>query len=388
MRNPLRTRAVALLLCAVFTVQARAAEESPALGYLKRLQAESGVPGISAAVSIRDQVVFSGGVGIADLQTGLSQTGTTVHNIGSISKTHAVVAVMQLVEAGKVQLDAQIQRYAPWFPRKDQPITVRQILTHTSGIRHYKDGEFGPASVMSFRHYDSFEESTRFWRDDPLLFAPGTKFAYSSYASDLMQAIVETASGQPFEAYLEQRLWRPAGMVNTRFDIPARIVANRGRGYVRNDKTGMLENAPDEDVSYKYAGGGILSTDEDLCRFGHALNAAVLLKPATLAEMYRLQLSLDLPRYQPGEPPDPPIGKTQALIFRVGPDFQGRVHAGHSGSVKGTHSQLFNYLKDDVVVAVYANADPGNVGLADAAEALAALYLPLARLGDSKAKAR
>jgi CubicO group peptidase (beta-lactamase class C family) len=187
---------------------------------------------------------------------------------------------------------------------------------------------------------------------------------------------------------MDARIWRPAGMVNTRFDIPARIVANRGRGYVRNDKTGMLENAPDEDVSYKYAGGGILSTDEDLCRFGHALNAGLLLKPAALAEMYRLQLSLDLPRYAPGEPPDPAIGKTQALIFRVGPDFQGRVHAGHSGSVKGTHSQFFNYLKDDVVVAVYANADPGTVALNDAAEALATLYLPGVRPGDSKAKAR
>ena len=76
------------------------------------------------------------------------------------------------------------------------------------------------------------------------------------------------------------------------------------------------------------------------------------------------------------------------MIFRIGPDFQGRVHAGHSGSVKGTHSQFFNYLTDDVVVAVYANADPGNVGLADAAEALATLYLPMARRVDSKARAR
>lgn len=173
-------RLLSLLLCAAFAGRSYAADESPALSYLKRWQAESGAPGISAAVSIGDKVVFSGGAGLADLQTGLPQTGTTVHNIGSISKTQAVVAVMQLVEQGKVQLDAEIQKYAAWFPRKEQPITVRQILTHTSGIRHYKEGEFGPAEVMSFRHYDNFEESTRFWRDDPLLFAPGTKFSYST----------------------------------------------------------------------------------------------------------------------------------------------------------------------------------------------------------------
>lgn len=370
-------RLVSFLLCAALAGRSYAADESPALSYLKRWQAESGVPGLSAAISIGDKVVFSGGAGIADLQTGLPQSGTTVHNIGSISKIQAVVAVMQLVEQGKVQLDAEIQKYAPWFPHKAQPITVRQILTHTSGIRHYKDGEFGPAEVMSFRHYDNFEESTRFWRDDPLLFAPGTKFSYSSYASDLMQAIVESASGQSFEAYMEEHIWRPAGMANTRFDMPARIVANRGRGYVHNDKTGALENAPDEDVSYKYAGGGILSTDEDLCRFGHALNRGVLLKPATVAEMYRLQLPLTLPRFVEDEPAQPPIGKVQALIFRVAADSQGRIHAGHSGSVKGTHSQYFDYFKDDLVVALYANADPGKIDLADSAEALAALFLPV-----------
>ncbi len=193
-----------------------------------------------------------------------------MHNIGSISKTQAVVAVMQLVERGKVQLDAEIQRYAPWFPRKAQPITVREILTHTSGLRHYREGEFGPADVLAFRHYERFEESTRFWRDDPLLFVPGTHWLYSSYGADLMQAVVESASGQPFETYLAEHVWRPAGMVNTQLDVASRIVAHRGHGYERNHKLGLLENAANEDVSYKYAGGGVISTDEDLCRFGHA----------------------------------------------------------------------------------------------------------------------
>jgi len=348
---------------------------SPALELLERWRTETGVPGISAAVSMQGQIVFSGGTGIADLQTGLAQTGTTVHNIGSISKVLAVVAVLQLVEQGKVKLDAEIQEYAPWFPRKPQPITVRQLLTHTSGIRHYQDGEFGPTDVMSFRRYDNFEESTRYWRDDALLFAPGTHFLYSSYGANLMHAIVESASGKPFEEYLQERVWGPARMVNTRFDIQARIVARRGRGYVRDEKTGVLENAPDEDVSYKYAGGGMLSTDEDLCRFGHALNVGLLLKKETLAEMYKLQLRADIPYFDPGDQSSPSAGKTQALIFRVGPDSQGRVYAGHSGSVKGTRSQFFNYFKDGIVVALHFNSDPQPLKTREAAEALASLYL-------------
>jgi|GEM_PF-163944 len=356
--------------------QASAPLDSPALAYLQRLQAESGSPGVSAAVSVGGRVVFSAGVGSADLETGAPQTGTTVHNIGSISKTHAVVAVMQLVEQGKVDLDAQIQRYVPWFPRKGKPITVRQILTHTSGIRHYRRGEFGPGDVMVFRQYDAFEESTRFWRDDPLLFEPGSHWSYSSYATSLMHAIVETVSGQPFESYLTDHVWHPAGMLSTQFDVPSRIVVHRGRGYEYNDELGRLENAVDENVSYKYAGGGIISTDEDLCRFGHALNAGLLLKPATIKEMYRLQLRGDLPRFGSDDSRPPPIGASQALIFRVSPDHQGRLRAQHAGAVKGTQSQFFNYVEDDVVVALHFNAGSGAVVMIDAAEALATLFLP------------
>jgi CubicO group peptidase (beta-lactamase class C family) len=357
-----------------------------ALAYLERWRADAGSPGVSAAVMVGDQVVFSGGVGTADLQTGLAQDARTVHGIGSISKTQAVVAVMQLVEQHKVRLDDEIQVYAPWFPRKQKPITVRQLLTHTSGIRHYREGEFGPNEVMAFRHYDTYEESTRYWRDEALLFDPGTHWAYSTYGTSLMQAIVESASGLDFETYLTDRIWRPAGMADTRLDISARIVPRRGQGYQRG-KRGILENAPNEDVSYKYAGGGVISTDEDLCRFGRALNAGLLLKPESLAEMFRLQLPADIPYTQADQdayaklPParqPRPRGLRQGLIFNIETDALGRPYVGHSGSVKGVNSRFIDFTKHGVVVALHFNtSDTGrNVDVVHAAEALAALYLP------------
>ncbi len=347
---------------------------APAELYLERLSAQSSSPGVSAAVMVNGKVVFSGGVGVANLESQEPQTGSTVHSIGSVSKTQAVVAVMQLVERGKVRLDAEIQDYAPWFPRKSQLITVRQILTHTSGIRHYKQGDFGPAEVNSFRHYDKFEESTRFWRDDPLLFEPGTHWAYSSYAVDLLQAVVETASGQSYESYLTEHVWAPAGMINTQLDSPVRIVPHRGHGYAWNAALGRMENASNEDVSYKYAGGGVISSDEDLVRFGHALNSGVLLRPETIAEMYRLQLPLDLPRFE--DKTSPPIGAIQGLVFRVGKDAGGHVYAWHSGSVKGTTSEFLNFYADDVVIALHFNYGAGPVDPEAAAHALANLYLP------------
>lgn len=366
----------------------RAAVES----YLARWQAESGAPGVSAAICVGDRIVFSGGVGVSDLQSGSPQNGRSVHGIGSISKTQALIAVMQLVERRKVQLDDEIQVYAPWFPRKSRPITVRQLLTHTSGIRHYRAGEFGPSDVMSFRHYDSFEESTRYWRDEALLFEPGSHWSYSTYATSLMQAIVETASGQDFESYLAANVWRPTGMADTRLDVSRRIVPRRGQGYMRT-RTGELVNVPNEDVSYKYAGGGMVSTDEDLCRFGMALNAGRLLKSPSLAEIYRLQLPADIPGTQkdidafaaanPGKAPRS-RGLRQGLIFNLESDAQGRRYAGHSGGVKGTSSRFVNFMQDGVVVALHFNiSDLGSsVDMLAAAESLAAIYLPERRVAN------
>lgn len=367
---------------ALVAVAAQAFDASQVYGFLQRQQAENGSPGMSAAVAVNGQIVFSGGVGVADLQSGMPQNGRSVHNIGSISKTHAVVAIMQLVEQGKIDLDAPVQTWAPWFPKKQRPITLRMVLTHTSGIRHYKDGEFGAADVMAFRQYDNIEESTRFWRDDPLLFEPGKYWSYSSFATNLLHAVVENASGEGYEEYLRKHVWLPAGMLDTQFDVPARIVPRRGKGYVRNPKTGVWENAPDENVSYKYAGGGVISTDEDLLRFALALNAGKLLNARSLAEMYRLQLPRDIP-YPPEDikagQARPSRGQSQALIWRIATDPAGRVYVGHSGSVKGTGSMLANYKDQGVVVALHINGEGGGkVGAA--AEQLAQLFLPTGRI--------
>jgi serine beta-lactamase-like protein LACTB len=381
MMGHLKRRCSVALILILASAAAQAFDSQQVLGYLQRLQASSGAPGVSAAVAVDGAIVFSGGVGVADVQSGTPQNGRSVHNIGSISKTQAVVAILQLVEQGKVDLDARVQKYLPWFPEKQKSVTLRAILTHTSGIRHYKDGEFGPANVLSFRHYDVFEESTRFWRDDPLVFEPGQNWRYSSFATNLLHGVIEAASGQGFEEYLREHVWEPSGMLETQFDVPSRIVPRRGRGYVRNEKTGVLENAQDENVSYKYAGGGVISTNEDMCRFAVALSAGRLLSAKSMAEMYRLQLRPDIPytpedakAFEPGKAP-PSMGLSQALIWQIHKDELGRVYASHSGTVKGTRSMLSNFKDAGVVVSLHINALPIDVDISDAAEALAQVFL-------------
>ncbi len=269
--------------------------------YLHQVSNQTGAPGISVAVALQGQIIFSGGVGYGELDNLAPATGATVHNIASISKTHAAVAVMLLVEQGKVNLDDPIQKYVPYFPKKKWQITVRHILTHSSGIRHYKRGEFGIQNYKEKIHYDSLSAAINIFKDDPLLFKPGDFWFYSSHASNLLQGIIETVSGISFEEFLRQNIWEPAGMLSTQFDLPDRIVFNRGKGYVRN-QAGILVNPPYLDVSYKYAGGGIISTVNDLVRFGMALNNGTLLKPETLAKMCKVQID-PVTRFNPrGEP--------------------------------------------------------------------------------------
>lgn len=247
-------------------------------------------------------------------------------------------------------------------------------MTHTSGIRHYSEGEIDARNPNVLRHYDSIEAATRFWRDDALLFTPGTQFSYSSFAVNLLQAVIEAASGQPFEAYMREHVWKPADMADSQFDVPWRFIERRGRAYERDEQTSRLVDPVDEDLSYKYASGGMLGSVEDLCHFGYALNSGVLLQPATLAEMYRLQLAPEVTHFGGGG--SIPPSEVQALLFRISQDPRGHLHAGHSGQVKGAVSQFYNYFRDDVVVAVYMNADSDDVDLADVAETLAGMFDP------------
>jgi serine beta-lactamase-like protein LACTB len=167
-------------------------------------------------------------------------------------------------------------------------------------------------------------------------------------------------------------------------------VPRRGRGYERDRKTGEWQNARDENVSYKYAGGGVISTDEDLLRFAIALNAGKLLSAKSMAEMYRLQLPADIP-YAPEDVKDfkegkarPSMGLTQALIWRMQKDSAGRVYASHSGAVKGTGSMLSNWKDQGVVVALHMNGSGGKIGVTAAAEELAQLFLPAGQVSQAR----
>jgi len=350
---------LAAILALVAVIRALAAEPPPearAGAYLEKSWHSHLAPGTSVVIAFQGRIVFSQAFGFADLDNLVPATASTVYNMGSISKTQTAVAVMQLVEQGKISLSDPIQKYVPSFPDKGSPITIFHLMTHTSGIRHYRDDDFpGPYGPYSenMRPYRSLEEAIKIFKDDPLLFRPGEYYSYSSYAVDLLQGVVEKASGMGFEDYMRQHVWEPAGMLSTEFDIPERIVPHRAKAYVMEN--GRMANAPYGDLTYKFAGGGMISNPEDLVRLGVALNHGTLLRASTLALMYQPQLGSVL-RYQ-----EQGRGKKltfeQGLIWKILKDSGGRRILYHGGDVKGFEACMVNYPDQDFVIADMANGD-------------------------------
>ena len=152
--------------------------------------AKQNIPGFSAAVVVDNQLRWSQGYGLAEMENSVPATPTTTYRIASVSKPITAVAAMQLVERGKLDLDTPIQKYCPAYPEKPWKITARHLLGHLSGIRHYKTDE----NFNSTRHFASVMESLDAFKTDPLLQEPGTKFT-TRLRYVVLFCVVEGASG-------------------------------------------------------------------------------------------------------------------------------------------------------------------------------------------------
>lgn len=355
-------RLILLLLAAgALTAAAQPSASDRAAQYLAEVQSKTGSPAVAVTVAHGGAIVFSRAVGMTDLENRVAATTESVFGIGSVSKVLTGVAVMQLVEAGKVRLDDDVRKYVPAFPDKGHVITIENILTHTSGVRHYLRKDF-PDSIdnENMKPYKSWQDGIAIFANDPLLFEPGKYYFYSSYAVNLLQGVVEAASGMPFEDYLRGHVWTPAGMTHTGFDIPTRIVPNRARSYWI--EKGETRNYPYNDLTYKFASGGMMSTAEDLARFAVAFNHAKLLKPETAALMTRpVEARL---QFRSDAPPQA-LDFKQALIWRIRTDDGGE-YLNHCGTVKGFNACVIDYRDEDLVVTIVANSYPSAPALREA----------------------
>ena len=319
-----------------------AIEEARAI--VREVMAESGIPGISVAVGFHGRVVWSEGFGLADLEHSVPVTTLTKFRIGSVSKPITAAALGLLMEAGSLDLDAPVQDYVPDFPEKRWPVTVRQVAGHISGIRHYRGNE-----NLSSRRYSSVSEGLDIFESDRLLFEPGTQYSYSSYGFNLLSAVVEGASGRGFLSLMRDSVFEPLQMRHSLAGYTDSIVSHRTGFYERNGERTVL-NAPYVDNSYKWAGGGFLSTPEDLIRFGSAHLEPGFLEAQTLETLFTSQ------RLSDGEMTGYGIGWGTAT------NEDGHHIVSHSGGSVGGTAMLLVDRDNGLVVAAVGNLSGGPIG--------------------------
>src|SRR5262245_48424834 len=231
-------------------------------------------PGITIGF-YKDDYAWVKGFGYADLENKVAATANSAYRLASITKTFTGVAILQLVEQGKRNLDAEIQTYLPYYPKQKWPVTVRQLLVHTGGGQ---DGSgIGPEYVTPRQVVERISKN-------PIETEPGTKFLYTTSGYNLLGAAIEEVTGQSFGDYMRDKVWQPVGMNDTRMNSERELIANRVRGYVV--EKGQVRNIPFIDVSSRFGGGGATGTVPDLLKWAKGVDAGKILSKELIELMY------------------------------------------------------------------------------------------------------
>ncbi len=288
--------------------------------------------GLSVAVVQKGQVVFSEGFGWADENDGKKATGDTIYRLASISKPLSAIGVMKLVEDGKADLNADVRTYAPSWPDKGR-ITLWNLMTHTSGIRHYVTGKPDNNSP----HYKTCTEALKVFSGDDLAYPIGSKNQYSTHAWTLVGAAVEGITGGPFSDYINE-MFANARVSSLRVeDLTKPAPANRSSIYGRRNEE-PYEYPFWLDGSWKAPGGGMESSAADLAKFvGLFLDGGVV-KASTVDQMLTPQKS--------------PASNTQGLGWGV----NGNMFM-HSGSQQGSNTFICGFKDSRTVIAVLCNTE-------------------------------
>jgi CubicO group peptidase (beta-lactamase class C family) len=259
----------------VLLSRAYAGAAAKARPVVRQIQRALDAPGAAFALALDGEIVWSECFGEADRERGLPVRPSTRFRIGSVSKPLTAAALARLLDQGKLDLDAPVQKYVPAFPDKGHVITARQLAGHLSGIRNYRDDE-----VILRKPSRTTLDALRIFQGDPLLHPPGTRFFYSTWNYTLLSAVIEGASGREYLAAMQRLVLTPLRLRHTAAERSDRPVRAQARPYERTGRETVVPGPPVE-YSAKWAGGGFLSTAEDLVRFGAAHLKDGFLKRAT-----------------------------------------------------------------------------------------------------------
>lgn len=299
------------------------------------------VDGFSGSILVaRDgQPVVSRGYGMANVELNVPNSPQTVFRLGSVTKQFTAMAIMLLQERGKLNVNDPACKYLTDCPAAWQPITVRNLLTHTAGVPNYTSfPDFVKVAVLPTTNAAMITQL----RDKPLEFAPGEKFAYSNSGYFLLGAIIERASGKSYADFLQENIFTPLGMKQTGYDVSARIIKNRAAGYAR--RGGEIVNASYMDMTIPYAAGALASTTGDLLLWDQALYTEKLVSRKTLDEIFT------------------PFKSGYGYGWNIGKQFEHR-EISHGGGIYGFATVISRFPDDKVTVIVLSNVEGAPVGI-------------------------
>ena len=342
----MRRRLLAILLlpltgCAGIPHAPELQFEEPIDGILTAY-AQPGAPGASVLVRHDGAIRFAKGMGLADVATGARATASTNYRLASVTKQFTAMAILILSEAKALSLDDPAERWLGDLPSWADGVTIRHLLTHTSGIVDYEDliAEDATQQVLDA------DVLALLRAQDDRYFAPGTKYRYSNSAYALLALIVERASGEPFPRFLERNIFAPLGMTGTiAFLQSGPPVRERAFGHSRAD-AGWTQT--DQSTTSAVLGdGGIYSSVADLAKWDAELERPTLISSALLAEALSPRVATDAP------------GVSYGYGWRIG-ELAGRKIVFHTGETRGFRNALLRIPEERLTVVLLTNRNEGD----------------------------
>jgi D-alanyl-D-alanine carboxypeptidase len=362
-RGPATVMAVVFVLLSLVATAARTDRIDD---YVRERMKELSLPSVSMAVVEDGKVTKITSYGLADVARGTRAAPETVYKIGSVSKQFLATAIMLLVQDGRLKVDDPVSRYLEGTPPAWQPITIRHLLTHTSGIVR-ESPAFDPHAVKS----DA--EVIKAAYDLPLRFTPGAKWEYCNVGYFALAEIITKVSGQPWTQFMRERVFKPAGMMVTAPTNVTPTLPHRALGYAGKDN-----QKPAEDWVALRPSGAFLSTVGDLAKWDALLYTTKLLTEASRREMWT------------------PVRLNDGTTANYGFGWQvetrknGQHVVSHGGSLPGFRSHFARFVDERVTVIVLTNGDDSDAG--GIANGIANIYLtdkqPTAQPSPARGKGR
>ncbi len=295
-------------------------------------------PGAAILVARGEDILYQKGMGLANVELRVPMEPDMVFQIGSITKQFTAISILMLMEQGKLKLEDDITRYIPDYPTYGKPISIHHLLTHTSGIKNYTSLQ---KWTKVWRQDFTPEELIKFFRDEPMDFAPGENFVYSNSDYIILGFIIEKASGQTYESFVENELFKPLGMNSSYYGHATEIIPRRASGYQRDRE---YQNAEYLSMTQPYAAGSLMSTVKDLYTWNRALHQYRLVKKESLEKAFT---NYTLPN-----------GKR--INYGYGwslNEINGSKTLEHNGGIFGFVADAVYLPVEDVFVAIFANCD-------------------------------